>query len=131
MVQPDIAGYPLQDLRQLVVGGPLQGRRHGLPLLGARPARRVELVLDVEQPDAACSAQQHDGHLDQQVGLDPDSTCSGDEDTRDHSIRQDNAHDLVAARSPGGQPVSEHEREKGPDPEHDDRVSEDPVPQPP
>ena len=72
MVQPDVARYPLEHLRQLVVGRSLHGGVHGLPVLCPRPVGRIELVLNIEQPYASRAPYQDDGHLDQEIRLDPD-----------------------------------------------------------
>ena len=52
VVDADIAGEPAQHERQVVMRRAVQCGMLELPLFAFRPVRLLELVLDVEQPDA-------------------------------------------------------------------------------
>ena len=53
MVKTDIARKPLQNARQLVIGAAINGRSHILPFVIMLVIRIFELMLNIEQPDAA------------------------------------------------------------------------------
>ena len=52
VVEADVAGEELEGLRQLQVGAPAQRRVRVAPALAALPVDVLELVLDIEEPDA-------------------------------------------------------------------------------
>src|SRR5205814_9223470 len=52
VVEPDVPRGPLEQPGETVVGAPLQRRGVVRPALVVLPVRRLELVLDVEQPYA-------------------------------------------------------------------------------
>src|SRR3546814_13965444 len=68
MVVADVAGEPLQDLRQLVKRAALQRCRRVIPVFVARPVHVLELMMHVEQTDAGRSAERR-------VGKECVSTC--------------------------------------------------------
>lgn len=52
VVHPDIGGEPAQDARQIIVRTAVQCRLLGGPVVVVLPECILELVLDIEQPDA-------------------------------------------------------------------------------
>ena len=52
MVETDVAGKPLQNLRQLVERATLQSGSREIPLVTALPVNPLELMLHVKQPPA-------------------------------------------------------------------------------
>ena len=52
VVHPDIGGEPAQDARQNIVRTAVQCRLLGGPVVVVLPECILELVLDIEQPDA-------------------------------------------------------------------------------
>ena len=52
MVHPDIGSEPAQDARQVIMRTAVQRRLMKIPALVTGPEGILELVLDVEQPDA-------------------------------------------------------------------------------
>jgi hypothetical protein len=63
MVHPDIGGEPAQDARQGIMGAAVQRRLVKIPALVTGPQRVLELVLDVEQPDANRTCKKRDRQL--------------------------------------------------------------------
>ena len=63
MVHPDIGGEPAQDVRQVIMGAAVQCRLVKIPSLVMGPDGVLELVLDVEQPDANRTCENRDGQL--------------------------------------------------------------------
>src|SRR3546814_7151960 len=61
LVVADVAGEPLQDLRQLVKRAALQRCRRVIPVFVARPVHVLELMLHVEQPDAGTGTDRGSG----------------------------------------------------------------------
>ncbi len=66
MVHPDIGGEPTQDVRQVIMGAAVQGRLVKTPALVTGPEGVLELVLDVEQPDANRTCEKRDRQLHKQ-----------------------------------------------------------------
>ena len=66
MVDADIAGEPAQRQRQVVMRGAVQCGRRKLPVIALRPVGLLELVLDIEQPDADGAGNQHGRQLHRQ-----------------------------------------------------------------
>jgi hypothetical protein len=58
MVQPDVAGEELQDLRQPQIRATAERRVRVAPVRRCLPVRIFELVLHVEQPDPDRSCEQ-------------------------------------------------------------------------
>jgi hypothetical protein len=52
VVVADVGGEPVQPPRQVVEGAAVDGGAVEVPLLAVVPVGLLELVLDVEQPDA-------------------------------------------------------------------------------
>src|SRR5664280_1725297 len=67
VVQADVAGEELEHLGQLQIGAAAQRGVGVAPAVGALPVGVLELVLDVEQPDAGGAREQHCGRLHEQV----------------------------------------------------------------
>ena len=63
MVRPDIGGEPAQDARQVIVGAAVQRRLVKIPALVTGPEGILELVLNVEQPDANRTCEKRDRRL--------------------------------------------------------------------
>ena len=66
MVHPDIGSEPAQDARQVVMRAAVQGRLMKIPALVTGPEGILELVLDIEQPDANGAREKRDRQLHQQ-----------------------------------------------------------------
>jgi hypothetical protein len=66
VVEPDIPGHPVQRRRQIVERGALQRRRAKVPVPLGLPVRLLELVLNVEEPNANGCGQQNDRQPPQQ-----------------------------------------------------------------
>jgi len=60
VVHPDIGGEPTQDVRQVIMGAAVQRRLVKIPALVMGPEGVLELVLDVEQPDANRTCEKRD-----------------------------------------------------------------------
>src|SRR3546814_18583286 len=67
MVVADVAGEPLQDLRQLVTRAALQRCRRVIPVFVGRPVHVLELMLHVEQPDTGTGTDRGHHQLQQQI----------------------------------------------------------------
>ena len=65
VVQPDVAGKELQDLRQLEVGAAAQCGLPVAPVIGALPVGVFELVLNIKEPDPDRAGEQRRGCPDQ------------------------------------------------------------------
>ena len=61
MMKADIAGKPLEHLRQLVKGTAAQRSHAVIPFVAALPMDFFELVLDIKQPHSGGTGH-HDGN---------------------------------------------------------------------
>ena len=129
MVQPDVAGQPLQQPRQLQVGAALHGRLQVLPAGVGLPVGVLELVLHVEEEDADHRGEVLDGQVDEQEGL-----PAKDGEDEGHQAGEGQvgppdagAHLGLVAAVAEGQPVAEHEDPDRPDQEHHPGVAVDAV----
>lgn len=77
VVEPNIAGKPLQDLRQFVEGAALQGGGGVIPVGAAFPINVLELVLDVEHPDTRATRHGHGNQLDDEISFEAKSATQG------------------------------------------------------
>jgi hypothetical protein len=66
VVEADVAREPLQHAWQFVVRTALQRRIGEVPGFPARPVRALELMLDIEQPQACGTGNHQHGDLDEQ-----------------------------------------------------------------
>jgi len=66
MVQADVAGEPLQHLRQLEVRATADRGGRIIPIAVALPVGALELVLNIEHPDSAQAAHKRHRQLDHQ-----------------------------------------------------------------
>ncbi|MNN44053.1 hypothetical protein D3C81_1583260 [compost metagenome] len=73
MVKADVAGNPLQDLRQLIIGAPFHSGHDITPFLFMLKERILELMLYIKQPDPEKTGHEHDRQLHQQKSLPADS----------------------------------------------------------
>ena len=76
MVEPDVPAEPLEHLRELEVARAVQGGGRVIPLAFGPPIRIVELMLDVEEPDAGGAAQEEDRAVDEGVSPNPPSSAA-------------------------------------------------------
>ena len=130
MVQPDVAGQELQDLRQPQVGAAFERGVVVAPRLARLPVGVLELVLDVEEPDADAARQQERGQLHDQESRPPEQPAErGDEDD-EGEVRAECAPPKPPGGRPGNDPWLEHEHPERAEPEHHERVSEQPVAEP-
>src|SRR5688500_20270931 len=65
-MQPDASRHPLEWLRKLEVRAPADRGRRVVPVGVVLPVRVLELMLDVEQPDAAHGREIDRGKIDEQ-----------------------------------------------------------------
>src|SRR3984893_7775392 len=72
VVNADVRREPAQDTRQVIVGTAMQRGFVKTPGLIEGPGRVLELVLDIEQPDADRCSQNHDRQMHQQERSDAD-----------------------------------------------------------
>src|SRR5262245_2614197 len=98
MVQPDIAGEPLQHFRQLEVGAAAQRGGGIIPVAMALPVSTLELVLDVEHPDPAQARYKGNRQLDHEVSLNPDRRLHHDEQRQDEDVAEVDTEALALAR---------------------------------
>ena len=83
VMHTDIGREPAQDMRQIVMRAAVQRRLVQVPGGGLDPKRILELMLNVEEPNADRGRKQHDGHVHEQEGGD-----TGDEH-RPHDSKRD------------------------------------------
>src|SRR5689334_6009348 len=69
VMKTDVARYPLQQLRQLVIRSPFHSNPPGIPLIMARPVYPLELMLNVEQPESQRRSQNQNRKLGQKISL--------------------------------------------------------------
>ncbi len=112
---------------------PCQGTGVEAPVLVPLPGGVLELVLDVEQPDAERRGQPGDRRLDQQEArASPTSAAAAVATARDREVGRQDARATrprSAVRRRRGQPVLEDEDVDRPDAEHHERVPRQPVEQ--
>ena len=109
MVQADVAGEPLQHLRQFVVGTPLQRGRRFVPFPVVRPVDVLVLVLDVEHPYPQRRRDDHDGELHQKVGLQTDGQAGDHDDGENREVCDVDAELLLFSRRFGGKAMCHQE----------------------
>jgi len=91
VVETDVAREPLYHLWQFIERTAVHARIEELPIRMAFPIGRVEIMLDIEQPDARTARDQQNGNLNQQEGRPADldhQPCNhcGESDVRpDHT----------------------------------------------
>src|SRR5688572_16959725 len=68
MMVADVAREPLEDARQFIERTALQCGSGEIPVLPALPIDTIELMLNIEQPDARGSGDVQDGQLDDEIG---------------------------------------------------------------
>ena len=90
-----------------------------------RPERILELVLDIEQPDADRGREQHDRHMHEQERTDADQPHHRGDESRDGDIGRHGAEPGLpaAAHDADRQPVLHNEQIGRTDAEHDDRMA--------
>src|SRR4051812_34767545 len=66
MVHSDIGAEPAQDARQVIMRAAVQPGVVTIPTLVTSPKGVLELMLDIEQPDANRSGKKRDRQLHQQ-----------------------------------------------------------------
>jgi hypothetical protein len=86
MVNADIGGEPAQRTRQGVMGAAVKRRLPQVPRSVAGPNGVLELVLDIEQPNADRGREQHDRQMHEQEGTDADQPYHRRDDCRDRGI---------------------------------------------
>src|SRR5690242_13768407 len=77
VMKSDIAGEPLQHFRQLIKRTPLEGCSAVIPILGSLPVSSLELMLNVEQPDAGRTSDHHHECLQEQISLQAENPAHG------------------------------------------------------
>src|SRR6185437_2294648 len=104
-------------------------RRLEFPARSGRPISILELVLDIEQPDADRRGEQDDRQAAEQEGDDPQRP--GDEATEEdnHRVGAEDADPslALAERAAGGDAVAHQEEVDRPDAEHDERMAIEPI----
>jgi len=134
VVNADVRREPAQDVRQVIVGTALQCGLVKAPGLITGPGRVLELVLDIEQPDADRRSQNHDRQVHQQEGSDADQPDQRGDQNRDGGIRTHRTQPgrPAVTHLPYWQPMPQDEQIGGTYAEHHDRMPvqaiEDPTP---
>ena len=132
VVHADVGGEPAQHRRQVEVRAAVQPAGMELPARVALPVGVLELVLDVEQPDAHGRGEPGDRQLDQEQVARADQPGEGDQDGGDGEVGRHHVAPGPGARSPRvlRQALAQHEDEERPEAEDRDRMPEEPVEQP-
>src|ERR1700710_128103 len=130
VVEADVAGEELEQLRQLQIGAALQGSVVVAPVLRVLPVDVLELVLDIEHPDAHGPGDDRGRHLHQQPGDRTDEP----EDRTDHEEQGEVGEpDAVPHPRPlvlRPDPRPDPQRPDRADPEHHRGVAEEPIAEP-
>ena len=125
VVQADVRGEPLEDLRELQEGRAEEGGVVVVPVLLPVPVGVLELVLHVEQPHPEGARQQGDRELDHQEGHDAD--CEPRPGQNPGEGRVGPPHGLPLALPGAGhvprEPVLDEEVERGAGTEEHHRVA--------
>ena len=86
VMKADVAGEPLQYLRQFVKRASLQRSRCVIPFATAFPIDSLELMLHVEQPHPCRPGRHEHRQLNDQVRLEPENPEQPDRDRPDREI---------------------------------------------
>jgi len=130
VVQADVAREELEHLRQLQVGAASQRRLGVAPALGALPVGVLELVLDVEQPDAGRAGEEHGWGLHEQEVAPADQPAERADEHGQGDVRADNAAAHPRARVARDDAGADEERDDRTDAEHHDGVAKQAICQP-
>ncbi len=127
MVETDIPGEPLQHFGELVERTAVHAGVEELPLRVAFPIGRVEIVLDVEEPDACSTRHQQDGNFNQQKRRPADFQHDPADDRGKREVGPDHA---AAFTLPGAlleEALRDRKDEKRTDREQDQRAAHDTI----
>ncbi len=130
VVEPDVAGEPLQDPGQLVERTALERRPGEIPLLAPRPIDAIELMLHIEQPDPGGTGHRRDDHLNQEVGFKTEHPTQRDGHSQNGQIRPVHRVTLPFPGVARGEPVEKQEQAGRRDHKQHDRVARQPVRKP-
>ena len=130
MVQPDVAREELEHARQPQVAAAAQRGVGVAPVAGALPVGVLELVLDVEEPDARRAREQQRGNLHEQELAPPDQPAEPAHHHGQRDVGRDHAAPAARPRRSRHQPRLQDHRVDRPEPEHHQRVPEQAVPEP-
>ena len=131
VVQPDVAGEELEQLRELEVRAALERGLGEAPVVAALPVGVLELVLHVEEEDAGRAADQERRRLDEQVRAASRSARSArPTTTRGRCSCRGCCAGSAASHRAGDDPRLEDERVERAEAEHHERVAEQAVAQP-
>ena len=130
MVQADVAGEELQHLWQPQIRAALERRLVVAPGIGALPVGILELVLDVEQPDADRAREQRGRHLNEQEALPAEQPAKQPDHRRERQVGAPHAAADPWPLAARDEAWREDHRPDRPQPEHHDRVADQPVAQP-
>ncbi len=107
VVKADVAGGPLQKLRQAIKRGPFHRHPQRIPSLAACPIDTLELVLHIEEPEAGATGDLDDGQLHQQVSLETNGQTRNHDDQDNRQVRVDHAHQIAFVGTLAGETVNQ------------------------
>ena len=87
VMDADIRGEPSEHARQIVVGAAVQRRLVHVPFLVRVPDCLLELMLDIEQPDADRGGQQRHGEMQKQERSDAEQPDRAGRENCDRRVR--------------------------------------------
>lgn len=91
MVKADIAGKPLEDFRQIIIGAAEHGGTVEIPILTVIPSGIIELMLDKEHPAANPGRDADHRQIGQQKGFKADQGDESPVDDQEHEIKPHDA----------------------------------------
>ena len=97
VMKTDVAREPLQEKRQLVKGTALQARLYKFPAFVPIPVGRVEIVLDVKEPDPNRGADYQDWQLYHEIRFPPDQPAHQGDHNHQQNIGGPDTGDLTPA----------------------------------
>jgi hypothetical protein len=112
MMKPNVAGEPLQNLRQLVEGTALQGRRREVPILSAFPINALELMLNIKHPYARATSRHERNELNEQISLEAKNQTQDDGHSEDGQIHRINGMPFPPTGLGRRKPLPDHKQEQ-------------------
>ncbi len=127
VMKSDVARDPLQNRGKLVIRAPLHRGFHIAPFFFVLKVGILELMLDIEQPDAQQAGYEENRPLNHDECLPADGPDQQRIQSDQEYIRQIIAHALPASRSLAVKPVLQQKNKARSESEHDERIPINPV----
>src|SRR5471030_1853417 len=127
MVEPDIAGEPLEDFRQFIERAALEGGAGEIPVILTIPVHILKLMLHVKKPYSGSARHPEDGNLKNHIRDDPKDVRHPDRHKEKSEICKLEPNACAVAGFCCGKPMENEEESQRRQDKEDDGITSEPV----